>query len=210
MRGRQSEHRSHVFAGDLVQHPQRNDRTLQLPEVIEATDHESKLLRLSYQLVGRQRLSREQGESFITRIVRARDLVPAASIPCVVPHQNREKLDRIIVRFDQLPGLWQQEKSLERVLNAVERILFAQPFSPGQAVESSSVRMHESSHPFKKPRLSFTRRSTAAVYSRRSPGGGRNGMPHADTRGVPAAPPLGARAASMMATTRSAGTSPTR
>jgi len=134
MRGRQSEHRRHVFAGDLVQHPQRNDRTLQLPEVIEAPDHERKLLRLSDQFVDRWRLSGEKGERFIARIMRARDLVPAAAIPCVVPHQNREELDRIIVRFDQLPGLWQQEERLERVLNAVERILFPQPFSPRQAV----------------------------------------------------------------------------
>jgi hypothetical protein len=148
MRGRQFEHRRHVFAGDLVQHPQRNDRTLQLPEVIEAPDHERELLRLSDQLVDRRRLSGEKGESFIARIMRACDLVPPASIPCVVPHQNREKLDRIIVRFDQLPSLWQQQESLESVLNAIERILFSQPFSPGQAVESSSVCMHESSNPF--------------------------------------------------------------
>ena len=90
MRGRQSEHRSHVFAGDLVQHPQRHDRTLQLPEVIEAPDHERKILRLSYQLVDGRRFSREKGEGLIARIMWARDLVPAASIPCVVPHQNRE------------------------------------------------------------------------------------------------------------------------
>lgn len=88
MRGRQSEHRSHVFAGDLVQHPQRHDRALQLPEVIEAPDHERKTLRLRYQLVDRQRLSGENGEGLIARIMRARDLVPATSIPRVVPHQN--------------------------------------------------------------------------------------------------------------------------
>ena len=88
MRGRQSEHRSHVFAGDLVQHPQRNDRTLQLPEVIEAPDHERKLLRLSYQPVDRQRLSGEKGEGLIARIMWARGLVSAASIPRVVPHQH--------------------------------------------------------------------------------------------------------------------------
>jgi hypothetical protein len=125
MRGRQFEHRRHVFASDLVQHPQRNDCTLQLPEVIEAPDHERKILRLGDQLVDRQRVSSEKGEGFIARIMWARDLVPAASIPCVVPHQNREELDRIIIRFDQLPGLWQQEESLERVLNTVERILFS-------------------------------------------------------------------------------------
>jgi hypothetical protein len=90
MRGRQFEHCRHVFAGDLVQHPQRNDRTLQLPEVIEAPDHERKILRLRDQLVGRQRLSGEKGEGFIARIMWARELVPAAAIPSVVPHQNRE------------------------------------------------------------------------------------------------------------------------
>jgi hypothetical protein len=88
MRGRQSEHRSHVFAGDVVQHPQRYDGTLQLSEVIEASDHERKILRLSYQLVGRRRLSGEKGEGLIARIMRARDLVPAASVPRVVPHQH--------------------------------------------------------------------------------------------------------------------------
>jgi hypothetical protein len=148
MRGRQLEHRRHVFAGDLVQHPQRNDRTLQLPEVIEAPDHERKLLRLRDQLVDRLGLGGEKGEGLIARIMGARDRVPAASIPGVVSHQNREELERIIVRFDQLPSLWQQQERLERVLNAVERILFSQPFPPGQAVESSSVGMHESSHPF--------------------------------------------------------------
>jgi hypothetical protein len=88
MRGWQSEQCSHVFAGDLVQHPQRNDRTLQLPEVIEASDHERKILRLSDQLVDRRRLNGETGESLIARVMWARDLVPAASIPRVVPHQN--------------------------------------------------------------------------------------------------------------------------
>ncbi len=88
MRGRQSEHRSHVFAGDLVQHPQRKDRTLQRPEVIEAPEHERKILRLSDQLVDRRRLSGEKGEGLIARIMWARDHVPAASIPRVVPHQN--------------------------------------------------------------------------------------------------------------------------
>ena len=88
MRGRKFEHRRHVFAGDLVQHPQRNDRTLQLPEVIEASDHERKVLRLRDQLVDRLRVSSEKGKSFIARIMWARDLVPAASISCVVPHQN--------------------------------------------------------------------------------------------------------------------------
>jgi hypothetical protein len=88
MRGRQSEHRRHVFASDLVQHPQRNDRTLQLPEVIEAPDHQRKILRLSYQLVDRQCLSGENGEGLIVRIMWSRDLVPTASIPRVVPHQN--------------------------------------------------------------------------------------------------------------------------
>ena len=109
MRGRQSEHRRHVFAGDLVQHPQRRDRPLQLPEVIEASDHERKILGLSDQLVDRRRISSEKGEGLTVRIVWARDLVPAASIPRVVPHQNREELDRIIVRLDQLPGLGQQD-----------------------------------------------------------------------------------------------------
>jgi hypothetical protein len=173
MRGRQFEHRRHVFAGNLVQHPQRNDRTLQLPEMIEAPDHERKVLRLSDQLVDGRRLSGEKGEGFLTRLMWARDLVPAASIPCVIPDQNREESDRIIVRFDQLPGLWQQEESLERVLNGVERILFSQPFSPRQAVESSPVGMHESSHPFKKPRLRFARRTTTVFSSRPSRGGGR-------------------------------------
>ena len=100
MRGRQSEHLGHVFAGDVVQHSQRYDRTLQLPEVIEAPDHERKILRLSYQLVDRQRLAGEKGEGLIARIMWTSDLVPAASIPRVVPHQRREKLDRVIVRFD--------------------------------------------------------------------------------------------------------------
>jgi hypothetical protein len=63
VRGKQSEHRSHVLAGDLVQHPQRNDRTLQLPEVIEAPDHEGEILRLSYQLVERQLLGGEKGSA---------------------------------------------------------------------------------------------------------------------------------------------------
>jgi hypothetical protein len=162
MRGRQSEHRSHVFAGDLVEHPQRNDRTLQLSEVIEAPDHEREILRLSDQLVDRQRLSGEKGEGLIARIMWARDLVPAAAIPRVIPHQNREQLDRIIVRFDQLPGLWQQEKAMECVLNAVERLLLAQPFSPSQAVES-----------FKKPRLSSSRRNAIVFWSRYSADGSR-------------------------------------
>ncbi len=88
MRGRQSEHRPHVFAGDLVQHPQRNDRALQLPEVIEAPDHERKVLRLNDQLVDRLGVSREEGEGFIAGIMWARDLMLPASIPCVIPHQN--------------------------------------------------------------------------------------------------------------------------
>jgi hypothetical protein len=105
VRGRQAEHHRHVLAGDLVQHPQRHDRTLQLPEVIEAPDHERKVLRLSYQLVDRQRLGAEKGEGLIAGIVWARDLMPAASIPRVVSRQDREQLDRILVRFDELPGL---------------------------------------------------------------------------------------------------------
>jgi len=173
MRGRQSEHRRHVFAGDLVQHPQRNDRTLQLPEMIEASDHECKILRLGDQLVDGRRLSAEKGEGLIARIMWASNRVPAASVARMVPHQNREELDRVIVRFDQLPGLWQHEERMERVLNAVERILFSQPFSPGQAVESSPVGMHESSHPFEKPRPSSTRRGAIVFRSRHSPGGGR-------------------------------------
>jgi hypothetical protein len=36
VRGRSPSIAATSFAGDLVQHPQRNDRTLQLPEVIEA------------------------------------------------------------------------------------------------------------------------------------------------------------------------------
>jgi hypothetical protein len=90
MRGRQSEHRRHVFAGDLVQHPQRNDRTLQLAEVIEAPDHEGKILRLSDQLVDGRRLGGEKGEGLIARIMWARELVSATTIPRVVPHQNRK------------------------------------------------------------------------------------------------------------------------
>jgi hypothetical protein len=113
MRGRQSEHFSDVFAGDLVQHPQRNDRTLHLPEGIEAPNHEREILRLGYQLVDRLRVSGEEGEGLVARIMGVRDRVPAASIPRVVPHQSREQLDRIIVRSDQLPGLGQQKKSME-------------------------------------------------------------------------------------------------
>src|SRR5215831_14165522 len=75
MRGRQSEHRRHVFAGGLVQDPQRNDGTLELPEVIDAPDHEREILRLSYQLVDRWRLSAEKGEGLISRIMWARQLV---------------------------------------------------------------------------------------------------------------------------------------
>jgi hypothetical protein len=88
MRGRHSEHRGHVFAGNLVQHPQRNNRTLQLSEVIDAPHHEGEFLRLSDQLVDRPRLGGEKREVLIARIVGARDLVPAASIPRVVPHQH--------------------------------------------------------------------------------------------------------------------------
>ncbi len=84
MRGRQFEHRRHVFAGDLVQHPQRNDRTLQLPEVIEAPDHERKTLRLSYQLVDRQRLSGEKDEGLIVCIMWARELVSAEPVAALI------------------------------------------------------------------------------------------------------------------------------
>src|SRR5574342_100785 len=58
---------------------------------------------------------------------------------------------------------------MERVLNAVERILFSQPFSPRQTVESSSVRVHESSNTFKKPRPSPAGRSATVFCSRHSP-----------------------------------------
>jgi len=75
MRGRQFEHRRHVFAADLVEHPERHDRTLHLSEVIEAPDHERVLLRLRDQLVDRLGIGREKGEGFIARIVWARDLV---------------------------------------------------------------------------------------------------------------------------------------
>jgi hypothetical protein len=101
VRGRQAEHHRYVFAGDHVQHPQRHDRTLQLPEVIEAPDHERKVLRL-YQPVDRQRLGAEKGEGLIARIVWARDLVPAASIPRVVSGEDREQLDRILVMAGEL------------------------------------------------------------------------------------------------------------
>src|SRR5262249_6596889 len=156
-------------AGDLVQHPQGDDGTLQLSEVIEAPDHERELLCLSDQLVDRRRLGGQKSEGLIARLVWARDLVPAASISRVVSHQNREELDRIIVRFDESPGLWQRQESMERVLNAVERILCSQPFSPGQAVESSLVCVHESSNPVEKPR---TRRGATVFRSRHPPGGG--------------------------------------
>ena len=151
MRGRQPEHRRHILAGDLVQHPQRHDGTLELSEVIETPDHERKVLRLRDQLVGRRRLGGKKRDSLIARIMGARELVPAAPIPRVVAHQNRQELDRIIVRFHELPRLREHEERVERVLNAVERILFSQPFSPGQAVECSSVGMHKSRHPFEKP-----------------------------------------------------------
>jgi len=88
VRGRQLEHRSDLFAGDLVQHPQGHDSALQLPQVIEAPDHERKLLRLRDQLVDRRRLGGEEGEGLITRIMWARDVVPATAIPRVIPHQN--------------------------------------------------------------------------------------------------------------------------
>src|SRR5262249_544172 len=91
----------------------------------------------------------------------------------VVPHQNREQLDRVLIRFDQLPGLGQHEKRMERVLNAVERLLVSQPFTPRQAVESSPVDVHESSHPVEKAPPGFTRRDATVVGSRHSPGGGR-------------------------------------
>jgi hypothetical protein len=97
--------------------------------------------------------------------MRASDLVPAAAIPRVVPHQSREQLDRIIARFDQLPSLWQQEEGMERVLNAVESILFSQPLSPGQAVEPAPVGMHESSNPLEKPRRRATRPSATIFCS---------------------------------------------
>jgi hypothetical protein len=123
MRGRQPEHRRHVFARDLVQHPQGDDRTLQLPEGFEAPDHEREVLRLRNQLVRGRILGGEIGERLVARRVRARDRVPAASIARVVPHQSREQPERIDVRFDQLPGLWQQEERVERVLNGIERVL---------------------------------------------------------------------------------------
>src|SRR5262249_55129349 len=111
--------------------------------------------------------------SLIARIMWARDLVPPASIARVVPHQHRQQLDRIIVRFHQLTGLWQQEEGMKRVLNAVERILFSQPFSPGQAVESSSVCVRELSPPPEKPGPNVPPRSPPAPYPPHSPGNGR-------------------------------------
>jgi hypothetical protein len=84
MRGRQFERRRHVFAGDLVQHPQSHHRALQLPESFEAADHERKVLRLSDQIVGGKLLCGDLGEGLIARLMRARDLVPAAPIPRVV------------------------------------------------------------------------------------------------------------------------------
>ena len=81
MRRRQSEHRAHVFTGHLVQHPQGDDGTLQLAEVIDAPGHERKILGLSYQLVGRRRPVSEKGDALIARIVWARNRVPAAAVP---------------------------------------------------------------------------------------------------------------------------------
>jgi hypothetical protein len=152
VRGWQFEHRRHVLARNFVQHPQRNDRPLQLPEVIEAPHHERKVLRLRDQLVDGQRLGGENVEGLIARIMGARDRVSAASIPRVVSNQNRQQLERILVRLDQLPSLWQHEERVERVLNGIERILFSQSLSPRQAVEPSSVGMHQSRHPFEKSR----------------------------------------------------------
>jgi hypothetical protein len=57
-----------IGAPSTVKHPRRRDRTLQLPEVIEAPDHERKTLRLRDQLVDRQRFSGENGEGLIARI----------------------------------------------------------------------------------------------------------------------------------------------
>ena len=62
---------------------------------------------------------------------------------------------------------------MERVLNAVERILISQAFSPGQAIESSPVCMHEPSSPFEKSRARRTRRRAILFCSRHPPGGGR-------------------------------------
>ena len=179
MGGRQSEHRSHVFTGGLVEHPQGNDRTLQLPEMIQASDHERKTLSLDDQFVDRLYVSGEKGKGLVAGIMWACDLVPAASIPRVVANQNREQLDRIRVRFNQLSGLRQQEEGMERVLNRIECVLFSQPFSSGNAIELATVRMHEASDPFKKPGSGFPRCSDTAFRSRHSPGDGhRLGHPN--------------------------------
>ena len=58
--------------------------------VIEAPDHERTIRRLSDQRVDGHRLSGENGEGVIARIMWARDLVPAAPLPRVVPYQHRE------------------------------------------------------------------------------------------------------------------------
>jgi hypothetical protein len=61
MRGRQSEHPRHVLRRRFPSSI-RSDTTatLQLPQMIEAPDHEREVLRLSDQLVDRQRVRGEQ------------------------------------------------------------------------------------------------------------------------------------------------------
>lgn len=87
------------------------------------------------QLVDGERLRCEQAQSLVAQMARARAFVATPSIARVVPHQNPEQLDRVVVRFDQLPGPGQQEERMERVPNAVERVLLLQPFSSRQPIE---------------------------------------------------------------------------
>ena len=143
MRRGQSKHPRHVFAGDFLQHAQRHDRALQLPQMIEAPDHERVLLRLGDQLVDRQRVLGQQSQGLVARFVRSGDIMPAAPIARVIPREDREELEGSLFRFDQLSSLWQQEERVKRVLNAVERILVPQPLAPSQTEESSSVGVDE-------------------------------------------------------------------
>jgi hypothetical protein len=99
MRGRQSEHPGDVLAGDLVQHAQGYDRTLDVSKGIESTEHERKILCPGYQLFDGLSVRGDEGQRLIARIMRARDRVLSAPVPRVVPYHGREQLHRIIVRY---------------------------------------------------------------------------------------------------------------